>query len=62
MPSLNASLKVRPGIFRVLLSLDVEAWDGEQNVPLMIQVETETFYSIWTVTSSRGQMGYTQGC
>jgi len=36
---------------------DLEVWDGMQNTPLVIQEETESCSSIWTVTSPWDKMG-----
>ena len=44
------------------LHSDLEVWDATQNTALVIQVETESSSSIWTVTSPWDQTGSTQGC
>ena len=41
---------------------DLEVWDATQNTALVIQVETESSSSIWTVTSPWDQTGSTLGC
>ena len=41
---------------------DLEVWDATQNTAPVIQVETESFSSLWTVTSPWDWMGSTQGC
>ena len=40
---------------------DLEVWDAMQNTPPVIQVETESFSSIWTVTSPLDQTGFILG-
>jgi len=41
---------------------DLEVWDGMQNTPLVIQVETESCSSIWTVISRWDWTGSALGC
>ena len=41
---------------------DLKVWDAVQNTPLVIQVETESSSSIWTVTSPWDQTGSTLEC
>ena len=46
-----------------ILCPDLEVWDPTQNIPPAIQVrQSESFSSIWTVTSPWDRMGYTLGC